>query len=74
MNDNNNNNNNSAKFEIGGKVPRWNLKASSMASNTVNPIRRIVDTMVINPNPEKELIRLTIGRLLLLQFQSESRV
>lgn len=44
-----------------GKISQWNITPSQMAKNTVNPIRQIVDGMTITPNPNKELIRLTIG-------------
>lgn len=39
----------------------WNAPASFMAKNTDNPIRKIVDTMKITPNPNKEMIALSIG-------------
>jgi len=39
----------------------WSLPASAMAKRTVNPIRRIVDTMKIEPNPNYEVISLSIG-------------
>lgn len=42
---------------------KWNLKPSRMAQSVLNPIRQIVDGMTIAPNPDKELIKLTIGRL-----------
>ena len=35
---------------------------SIMASNTFNPIRRIVDGMKLTPHPDKEMIALSIGR------------
>lgn len=37
------------------------IPISYAASRTVNPIRRIVDMMKVNPNPLKKLIPLTIG-------------
>ena len=42
----------------------WNLIASDIAQGVVNPIRQIVDGMTISPNPNKELIKLTIGMYL----------
>jgi tyrosine aminotransferase len=39
----------------------WAVTASQMARNTFNPIRNIIESMKIEPNPEKELIRLSIG-------------
>lgn len=39
----------------------WNVRPSKIAANTVNPIRSIVDNLHINPNPEKQVISLSIG-------------
>jgi len=39
----------------------WNIRSSEMARRTVNPIRRIVDTMKIKPNPSYATISLSIG-------------
>ena len=46
----------------------WNLTASDIAQGVVNPIRQIVDGMTISPNPNKELIKLTIGMYLRSTF------
>ncbi len=40
----------------------WHVPASEMAKNTLNPIRKIVDEMKLTPNPEKEMIALSIGK------------
>uniref|UniRef100_A0A3B4E8Z9 Tyrosine aminotransferase n=1 Tax=Pygocentrus nattereri TaxID=42514 RepID=A0A3B4E8Z9_PYGNA len=40
---------------------RWNVRASEMSKNTLNPIRAIVDGMKLTPNPEKPMIALSIG-------------
>ncbi|XP_012342024.1 tyrosine aminotransferase-like [Apis florea] len=40
---------------------RWNVQASDIASNTHNPIRSIVESLVVEPNPAKSLISLSIG-------------
>lgn len=40
---------------------RWEVKASEMANNTLNPIRAIVDGMKLSPNPDKPMIALSIG-------------
>ena len=56
-----NTNNNNSDYDVYTKENGWNLQPSEMSQNVVNPIRRIVDGMKIEPNPEKELIRLTIG-------------
>ena len=41
---------------------RWRpLAAADLARNTFNPIRNILETMVIKPNPDKKMISLSIG-------------
>jgi len=37
------------------------IPASFMARNTDNPIRKIVDGMHLTPNPDKDMIALSIG-------------
>lgn len=32
-----------------------------MANNTFNPIRNILETMTLTPNPQKKMISLSIG-------------
>lgn len=39
----------------------WNVEVSDIARNTFNPIRSIVDGMKLTPNPEKDMIALSIG-------------
>jgi len=39
----------------------WKVNASIVAKNTFNPIRDILETMTIAPNPEKKMISLSIG-------------
>ena len=39
----------------------WNVNASSLAKNTFNPIRNILETMNIQPHPDKPMISLSIG-------------
>lgn len=39
----------------------WSVKASHGASNTVNPIREIIETMNLVENPNKKVIPLSIG-------------
>lgn len=39
----------------------WDVPASIVSKRFVNPIRAIVDKMVIEPNPDYELIKLSIG-------------
>ncbi|KAK2550460.1 Tyrosine aminotransferase [Acropora cervicornis] len=43
------------------KRRRWHIPASFTARTTFNPIRSIVDRMKISPNPEKQMIALSIG-------------
>ena len=45
------------------KRRRWHIPASVTAKTTFNPIRSIVDRMKITPNPNKEMIALSIGEL-----------
>ncbi|XP_023942075.2 tyrosine aminotransferase [Bicyclus anynana] len=39
----------------------WEVRASTLARKTTNPIRQIVEHLQVEPNPEKELIALSIG-------------
>ncbi|XP_037085754.1 LOW QUALITY PROTEIN: tyrosine aminotransferase-like [Pollicipes pollicipes] len=39
----------------------WDVPASNISKNTSNPIRAIVDTIELNPNPDKQMIALSIG-------------
>lgn len=53
-------NNNGDDYEQSNAV--WpSIEASSHARNTINPIRRIVDAMRVEPNPDKALLQLHIG-------------
>jgi tyrosine aminotransferase len=38
-----------------------NVKASAMSVKTFNPIRNILETMKLTPNPAKKMISLSIG-------------
>ncbi|XP_024944186.1 tyrosine aminotransferase isoform X2 [Cephus cinctus] len=40
---------------------RWDVQASDIARKTHNPIRSIVENIVIEPNPNKNMIALSIG-------------
>ncbi|XP_043275577.1 tyrosine aminotransferase [Venturia canescens] len=40
---------------------RWNVRASNIAKRTHNPIRSIVENIVVEPNPDKQMIALSIG-------------
>ena len=41
---------------------KWQVNPSEMAKRTVNPIRRIVDSMKVEPNPNFSPISLSIGK------------
>ena len=46
---------------FGGSRTWSDVKASSIAANTFNPIRNILETMDLAPNPDKPMISLSIG-------------
>lgn len=48
----------------------WQIHMSKWARNTSNPLRKIVDAMKIEPNPSKELIKLSIGTVFIGLFFS----
>ncbi|KAK6185565.1 hypothetical protein SNE40_007770 [Patella caerulea] len=48
----------STKMKEGKK---WNVPCSHMAERSINPIRNLVDSMHITPNPDKDMIALSIG-------------
>lgn len=52
-----------ARAKLKARGRRWNVRASEMAKNTLNPIRAIVDGMKLTPNPDKPMIALSIGRI-----------
>merc|ERR1712127_475241 len=39
----------------------WNTDSSQYAKNTINPVRRLVEQMKIEPNPNLQMIALSIG-------------
>lgn len=39
----------------------WDVIVSPKAKQTVNPIRCVVETLQLEPNPEKKMIPLSIG-------------
>ena len=53
---------------LAGERRRWHIQASDTARNTFNPIRTIVDGMKIAPNPDKEMIALSIGKFFFFFF------
>lgn len=40
----------------------WNIKSSTLAKNTINRIRYVVESLKIKPNPNKAMIPLSIGK------------
>ncbi|CAG5097249.1 Similar to Tat: Tyrosine aminotransferase (Mus musculus) [Cotesia congregata] len=46
---------------LGTPRDRWDVCASDIARRTHNPIRAIVENIVVEPNPNKKLIALSIG-------------
>jgi len=48
------------KSKAGGRAS-WAIPASLTSMRTSNPIRKIVDKMMVPPNPEKEKVSLSIG-------------
>lgn len=41
---------------------QWSVRASDFAKCTFNPIRSIVDSMKLEPHPDKYMIALSIGK------------
>lgn len=52
------------------KRSRWNCEISDFARYTHNPIRAIVENLKIEPNPDKPMIALSIGKIKLLPESS----
>lgn len=48
----------------------WNVPVTDFAKNTHNPIRAIVEGLKIEPNPEKQLIALSIGKSMWASLQN----
>lgn len=44
------------------RVAKWDIKCSEFAMKTHNPIRAIVDGLKIEPNKDKQMIALSIGK------------
>nr|AQX17834.1 tyrosine aminotransferase [Bathyctena chuni] len=42
-------------------ISKSKIAISPCAENTINPIRKLVDQLIINPNPTKRLLKLNIG-------------
>ncbi len=50
---------------------KWNVNVSDFARLTHNPIRAIVEGLKIEPNPEKMMIALSIGKFYFIFFNSK---
>lgn len=50
------------------KQREWNVRATSFALNTVNPIRDIVDNLNVQPNKDKSFIPLSVGESNMIFF------
>lgn len=46
----------------------WDVRASALARNTRNLIRDVIENLQVEPNPEKQLIALSIGESLVIYF------
>lgn len=40
---------------------KWDVQASERSMRTINPIRNLIQNMKVEPNPDKELIKLSVG-------------
>lgn len=59
---------NNDEFVIDRKPKLWKVEPSSTAKNCKNYIREIVDTLDLQPNPEKPVIALSIGAYYFLKM------
>ncbi|XP_009685270.1 tyrosine aminotransferase isoform X1 [Struthio camelus] len=57
----NTNGNSLSLGKVKGRKPRWAVRASEMSKKTFNPVRAIVDSMKVEPNPRKAMISLSLG-------------
>lgn len=65
-NENDKNNNLNRKLTI--CKSKWKIEISEFAKLTHNPIRAVVEGMKIEPNPDKQMIALSIGEFVQLYF------
>jgi len=56
-------NSSSSSSKLRTRRTKWEVTVSAQIKATVNPIRSIVETLKLEPNPEKQLIPLSIGML-----------
>ncbi|XP_076204955.1 tyrosine aminotransferase isoform X2 [Aptenodytes patagonicus] len=55
------NGNSKSLGKVKDRKPRWAVRASEMSKKTFNPVRAIVDSMKVEPNPKKAMISLSLG-------------
>lgn len=48
----------------GRRTQEWDVRASTLARNTHNLIRSIVENLTVEPNPSKPFIALSVGEFL----------
>lgn len=47
--------------DIASQAVGWKVNSSDRAQRTINPIRNLVQNIKVNPNPDKEVIKLSVG-------------
>lgn len=52
----------------------WNIKASKISTKTHNRIRAIVESLKIQPNPDKPMIPLSIGEQIFFKIKCFSKL
>lgn len=50
----------------------WDVRASTLARNTHNLIRDIIENLQVEPNPNKQLIALSVGKSQILKVYKKS--
>ena len=58
---NSNNNNNHLQLSTVDNNNEWTINASQFSKLTCNPVRKLVEQMKIEPNPDLQMIALSIG-------------
>lgn len=53
---------NNHDFNHNNDTKEWKIRPSRMARNTKNYIRDLVENLNLTPNPEKQVIALSIGK------------
>lgn len=50
------------KLNVYKKRGKWDIKITQFSRHTHNPIRAIVEGLQLEPNPDKQMIALSIGK------------